>query len=116
MQARRTPKAIVIVGGFGQNAYLRDRIRAAVAKSKIEALQSPNGCVLLNQNTCTPYTDNISWTAVVRGALMRGLATTSQAYASVKISGRRARKHYGFKVERPFIDGIHDMSRWRVSP
>ncbi len=36
-----------------------------------------------------------SWTAVVRGALMKGLASTSPTFATVKISGRSARKHYG---------------------
>ena len=34
-------KAVLLVGGFGQNAYLRDRIRAAVGG--IEVMQSPNG-------------------------------------------------------------------------
>lgn len=34
-------KAVLLVGGFGQNAYLRDRIRASVGV--IEVMQSPNG-------------------------------------------------------------------------
>ena len=38
----KTPvKAILLVGGFGQNAYLRDCIRGAVGKVKV--MQSPNG-------------------------------------------------------------------------
>lgn len=34
-------KAVLLVGGFGQNAYLRDRIRQAVG-SNVEVMQSPN--------------------------------------------------------------------------
>ena len=41
--ASKTPKAVVIVGGFGQNAYLRDCLRELVAGFSIEVLQSPNG-------------------------------------------------------------------------
>ena len=33
--------AILLVGGFGQNAYLRDQIRKAVGD--IQVMQSPNG-------------------------------------------------------------------------
>ena len=41
--ASKTPKAVVIVGGFGQNAYLRDCLRELVACFNIEVLQCPNG-------------------------------------------------------------------------
>lgn len=43
---------------------------------------------------------------------MKGLATTSPTFASVKISGRCARKHYGLVVSKEFVPGIHD-ERWR---
>ncbi|KAL8743512.1 MAG: hypothetical protein Q9190_004141 [Brigantiaea leucoxantha] len=89
----KTPvKAILLVGGFGQNAYLRDCIRRAVGK--VEVMQSPNG-----------------WTAVVRGALMKGLNSTLPDNASVKITGRSARKHYGIYAERPFRKGVHDIEK-----
>lgn len=107
----KNPKAIVIVGGFGQNAYLRDCIRELVASSNIEVLQSPNGYVPIPPGIYSPYADIFSCTAVVRGALMKGLATTSPFFASVSISGRRARKHYGFRVRNDFIKGVHDESR-----
>ena len=48
-------KQVLLVGGFGSNAYLRDRIRGAIGD--VNVVQSPNG-----------------WIAVVRGALMKGLA------------------------------------------
>ncbi|CAD6568570.1 MAG: hypothetical protein ASARMPRED_001863 [Alectoria sarmentosa] len=98
-QAAKKPKAVVMVGGFGQSAYLRDCIRSIVASFSIEVLQSPNG-----------------WTAVVRGALMKGLATTSPNFASVKISGRCARKHYGLEIQDEFIQGVHDEDRRSFSP
>lgn len=40
--ARRHVKAVILVGGFGQNAYLRDAIREEVKSSGVEVLQSPN--------------------------------------------------------------------------
>lgn len=40
--AKRPIKTIVLVGGFGQNAYLRDAIREKVKPSNVEVLQSPN--------------------------------------------------------------------------
>ena len=36
-------KAILLVGGFGQNPYLRDRIRAIAGSAGAQVLQSPNG-------------------------------------------------------------------------
>ena len=39
---KRHVKAVILVGGFGQNAYLRDAIREEVKSSGVEVLQSPN--------------------------------------------------------------------------
>lgn len=36
-------KAVLMVGGFSQSVYLRDRIRQAVASQGVEVMQSPNG-------------------------------------------------------------------------
>ncbi|KAL6717539.1 hypothetical protein ACLMJK_005454 [Lecanora helva] len=95
VKASKSPvKAIVLVGGFGQNAYLRDSIRQEVKDLKIEVMQSPN-----------------SWTAVVRGALMKGLASTSPNFAKVSIAARAARKHYGLDVNTSFNAGEHDYNR-----
>ena len=73
-------KAVLLVGGFGQNAFLRESIRAAI-DSNIEVMQPPNG-----------------WTAVVRGALMKGLSQLAPSTARVKVGSRSARKHYGTEV------------------
>ena len=42
---------------------------------------------------------------------MRGLAMTSPAFASVKISGRCARRHYGVDIQKEFSKGFHDEHR-----
>ena len=41
---------------------------------------------------------------------MKGLATTSSTFATVKISGRSARKHYGLQSHKKFNAQVHDMS------
>ena len=42
---------------------------------------------------------------------MKGLASTSPAFAKVGISGRSARKHCGLNVNKVFLDFEHDPSR-----
>lgn len=64
-----------------------------------------------------PYRESIcglmssSWTAVVRGALMKGLASTSPAFATVTISGRSARKHYGINCGTQYLEIEHGNAR-----
>ena len=41
---------------------------------------------------------------------MKGLASTSEAFAKVGISARSARKHYGIQCRIPYIKGQHDKS------
>ena len=40
--AKRQVKAVILVGGFGQSAYLRDAIREEIKSSNVDVLQSPN--------------------------------------------------------------------------
>lgn len=42
---------------------------------------------------------------------MKGLASTSPAFATVGISGRAARKHYGINVSREYLDLEHDHTK-----
>ena len=85
--------AIILVGGFGQNNYLKERLRSSVGKS-IQVLQPPN-----------------AWTAVVRGAVMMGLARANSKLAAVGLVSRAARKHYGVELHAPFDADIHDASK-----
>ena len=39
------PKAVLLVGGFGQSSYLRVSLRNALAESDIKIMQPPNGLV-----------------------------------------------------------------------
>ena len=81
--------AVLMVGGFGQNAYLRETIRSNIDPG-IEVMQPPNG-----------------WTAVVRGALMKGLSQLAPATERVKVQSRSARKHYGTEIMSRYDSSKH---------
>lgn len=88
-----TPTAVLMVGGFGQSSYLRDRLRRAIS-SDIEVVQPASG-----------------WSAIARGALTQGLADAVPSLATaIKIRARRARAHYGLICSIPFEDSSHDPS------
>ena len=86
-------KAVLLVGGFGQNAYLRETIRAAIDPN-IEVMQPPNG-----------------WTAVVRGALMKGLSQLVPYEEKVKVATRAARKHYGTEIMSKYDSSKHAKAK-----
>lgn len=85
-----TIRAVLLVGGFGQNNHLKECLRTAVGP-KIEVLQPPD-----------------AWTAVVRGAVMMGLALNDQRLASVSLESRKARKHYGIELQVRFDGALHE--------
>jgi len=85
--------AVLLVGGFGQNNYLKERLRASLG-SGILVLQPPH-----------------AWTAVVRGAVMLGLARANSKLAAVGLVSRAARKHYGVSLSADFKEGIQDDTR-----
>ncbi|KAL4886656.1 hypothetical protein BJY04DRAFT_178102 [Aspergillus karnatakaensis] len=84
-------RAVLLVGGFGQNSYLKERLRDAL--KSVEVLQPPN-----------------AWTAVVRGAVMMGLSRT-KALSTVNVVSRKARKHYGVELHTPFNFDKHDSAK-----
>jgi molecular chaperone DnaK (HSP70) len=83
-------RAVLLVGGFGQNIYLRERLTSNLSGS-IQVLQPVN-----------------AWTAVVRGAVMMGLANTNSKLAAVRMESRAARKHYGIELHFPFDPTKHE--------
>lgn len=89
----KNPKAVLVVGGFGQSAYLRKSIQQVVGRD-IEVISPANG-----------------WTAVVRGALIRGLNDASPQTSRIMVKSRIARKHYGVTLMIPFDDDIHNPNR-----
>ncbi|KAL2060170.1 hypothetical protein VTL71DRAFT_9565 [Oculimacula yallundae] len=80
--------AVLLVGGLGQNNYLKERISSAIGD--VEVLQPP-----------------WAWTAVVRGAVMMGLSRADSSLASVGIVSRTARKHYGVDLSCNFESSKH---------
>ena len=83
--------AIILVGGFGQNTYLYSKLQEAFRGTS--SMQSVN-----------------SWTAVVRGALMMGLASATNV-PSITVSSRKARKNYGVEYHVTFEAGKHDEAQ-----
>lgn len=85
-------KAVLLVGGFGQSPYLKNVIKELVG-DKIEVLQPSDGEV-----------------AVVKGALIRGLALVHTNGSRVRVSSRIARKSFGIVISVPFNPSKHDFS------
>ncbi|PMD42775.1 actin-like ATPase domain-containing protein [Hyaloscypha variabilis F] len=86
-------KAVLLVGGFGMSMYLRERIKEEVS-NKIEVLQPPYG-----------------WSAVVRGAVLKGIAQSDPKHTKVRLTSRIARKHLGTCCGVIFNEKIHSASR-----
>lgn len=88
-------KAIVLVGGLGQSLYVRERLQAHMGES-IAVLQPGN-----------------AWTAVVQGAVMKGLAEVIPEHGTITILNRKARKHLGFELSIPFSPTLHSEIAWK---
>ena len=89
----RPIRAVLLVGGFGQNNYLKERLRTSLS-SAVQILQPPN-----------------AWTAVLRGAVMMGLARSDPRLTAVGLESRVARKHYGAELHVSFEAGKHEDSK-----
>ncbi|OTB00589.1 hypothetical protein M426DRAFT_65582 [Hypoxylon sp. CI-4A] len=91
---------ILLVGGYGASMYLRERLQLAIQGDlsmgkDIEVLQPPN-----------------SWTAVINGAVLKGISLANPVNYDVPVvKGRGGRKHYGYNLGVPFNDGVHDSLR-----
>ena len=90
-------KAVLLVGGFGMSMYLRERIREEMS-NKIELLQPAYG-----------------WSAVVRGAVLKGISQSDPRHTKVRLTSRIARKHLGTVCSVIFDEKIHSASRKSVS-
>ncbi|KAF8862453.1 actin-like ATPase domain-containing protein [Acephala macrosclerotiorum] len=89
----REIRAVLLVGGFGESSYLKERLRAALDHS-IEVMQPPN-----------------AWTAVVRGAVMMGLGRAQAELAAVGVMSRSARKHYGIELHPEYDPEKHEEGK-----
>ena len=89
-----TIAVIMLVGGFSQSLYLRDKIRSVFQGH--------------TQNRISVIQPNHAWQAVIRGALRKGLSLYApERTAHVYIKARRARKHYGHEVASEYRDDRH---------
>ena len=85
-------KAVPVVGGFGQSPWLQKKIQEVIGGSVLLHLPS-NG-----------------ETAIVRGALDKGLAHGDEELAHVKVESRVARRSYGVKCNVLFDPEVHYAS------
>lgn len=86
-------KAVLLVGGFGGSRYLYQRLLETVPK---------------NTSVLQP---GFGWSAVVQGALLRGLADCDPQRGRVRLTSRVARKHVGTITSVIFDEKKHLMSR-----
>jgi molecular chaperone DnaK (HSP70) len=86
----RKVSAVLLVGGFGESRYLQKRLEQAI--SPIELLCPENG-----------------WSAIARGAVIKGIAARSPAPTWV-VSSRKAKEHYGIEIREAFKPH-HDPTR-----
>ncbi|KAI4601689.1 hypothetical protein KJ359_011820 [Pestalotiopsis sp. 9143b] len=91
-------KAVLLAGGFGNNPYLKARIQESVGKS-----------IMVDRMHDTE-------TAVVRGALLQGLAYSqpSTGRANIHIQSRKARNHFGVAVLDTYHPAKHESTRPRI--
>lgn len=94
--------AIIMVGGYGQCQYL------------MEELQGDN---MIKERKIQIHRSSHAWTAVVEGAVMRGLHEVSpQDSTRIRIGHYKARKHYGTELTVMYQDHMHaelfDKRRW----
>lgn len=86
-------KIVYLVGGFGENAWLRQSLKRVV----------PEGIEVISPT--------YAWTAVLRGALIIGLAEASSLSTKVRVVSRAARKAYGCRISTRFRAGVHQHGR-----
>ncbi|KAF5631189.1 heat shock 70 kDa 12B [Fusarium sp. NRRL 52700] len=91
---KKKPKFVILVGGFGRSLYLHEQLQKAVG-NRIDVLQ---------QDGEKP------WTAVLRGAVLHGLARSNHTSSiTVTVASRVSRHSYGTLVNiLPFDAKEHD--------
>jgi hypothetical protein len=108
-------KAVLLAGGFGRNEYLKQRIQTAVGDGvKVERMR--DWYALGFRRTMEVHADEASSnTAIVRGALIRGLADKQLTVGrpTISVKSRVARKHYGTVALERYDPEKHDSTRKR---
>ena len=110
---------IVLVGGFGQSTYLYNRMKThfSDAPPPPYSERPTHAMAASNLQSVEIYHPVHAWTAVVRGAVLRGLEGNM-------VVSRRSRWHYGTSFATVFDETKHSISdrywsplweRWMVS-
>lgn len=93
---------IIMVGGYGQCQYLMEELEHddLIRERQIQIHRSPR-----------------AWTAVVQGAVMKGLYEVNpQDSTRIRIGHYKARKHYGTELTVAYQHSLHaelfDKRRW----
>lgn len=110
----KPPKAIILVGGFGQSRYLFKRIKSRFAGDSTagDGASSKTSSDTKSLMSSTPSTDkgllvmqpSSAWTAVVKGAVLRGVSGHDL------VSSRKSRRYYGLRLNVVFQEGVHPVS------
>ncbi|KAF2994771.1 hypothetical protein E8E14_002828 [Neopestalotiopsis sp. 37M] len=105
---------IVLVGGFGQSDYLYRRMKAhftsAAPPPYTERPTHASSTASLSENGSIEVMQPMyAWTAVVRGAVLRGLEGNM-------VISRKARMHYGTSYATVYDESKHSVSERYWSP
>ena len=100
----KTVTGVILVGGFGQSRCLYEALRLRfTGKHSASAQKLETGHVEHNPRFEVQQAAN-AWTAVVRGAVLRGLE------GEEIVISRQSRRHYGISTRKPFDPSVHPDS------
>ncbi|KAH8196314.1 hypothetical protein TruAng_009526 [Truncatella angustata] len=104
---------IVLVGGFGQSDYLYRRMKAhftsAAPPPYTERPTHTSGGAIAENGSIEVMQPVYAWTAVVRGAVLRGLEGNM-------VISRKSRMHYGTSYATVYDEEKHSVSERYWSP
>ncbi|KAK6825211.1 actin-like ATPase domain-containing protein [Apiospora arundinis] len=104
---------IVLVGGFGQSDYLYRRLKShftsAAPPPYTERPTHSTGNAITESGSIEVMQPLYAWTAVVRGAVLRGLEGNM-------VISRKARNHYGTSYATVYDEDKHSVSERYWSP
>ncbi|KAH8677378.1 hypothetical protein BX600DRAFT_124271 [Xylariales sp. PMI_506] len=104
---------IVLVGGFGQSDYLYRRLKthftSAAPPPYTERPTHLSGSAVAENGSIEVMQPVYAWTAVVRGAVLRGLEGNM-------VISRKARMHYGTSYATVYDEEKHSVSERYWSP
>ncbi|KAK7921142.1 hypothetical protein PG985_009164 [Apiospora marii] len=104
---------IVLVGGFGQSDYLYRRLKShftsAAPPPYTERPTHSSGNAITESGSIEVMQPLYAWTAVVRGAVLRGLEGNM-------VISRKARNHYGTSYATVYDEDKHSVSERYWSP